>query len=534
MPSLKITLVIVFTSAALSCQETGMNGKTDNSTDSTKEDQAVNSKSYPINIYTQNQMQKITLWGHDIKQKGKAQNLTVAACRQIFQSGEFNLLRIPIYAMAHNADGSVKEDYLISMELTHNNNAQWEKIPYEGEWFSFKNRTHNKHMKGFKDNALEMDTSRDNSHQTQWKLVDAAGDGWFHIENRAYNKYIKGNPNGDISLAETSNRGSWTQWKLVDTGNGYYYIENRAQNKNLKGDGNAYKPIIEAINRAKTNGRPALYASHKIYDSKDQSTFRNANFGPFYSSGSIDVVGFAACIDAYLAYMYDKTGETVKYLAPRCELGNHWTSNDFIQVVNYLTNPPLIVSPEAAYTVNSESFWKDVAHVTDIKSTHNKDNSPLWPSKARYDWDGETVGGDNEKFIKLFYKLNEAFYKGEVTGIVFWGDTHLNNTDDNNNNGSFRRELVKASAYNLIKCDAASGPEGSAIAFQTAEKNEIKIFYSSTEPVVFNFDRKLYSGSIPADASNVTHTSFEMNATGVKDYHSFIIKFTDNDGPGTD
>src|SRR5690606_12769771 len=57
---------------------------------------------YRAKIFPKSRRQMITTWGHDIKQEGRAANLTVSACRQIFQDGRFNILRIPFYSAAHN------------------------------------------------------------------------------------------------------------------------------------------------------------------------------------------------------------------------------------------------------------------------------------------------------------------------------------------------------------------------------------------------------------------------------------------------
>src|SRR5690606_33653507 len=134
----------------------------------------------------------------------------------------------------------------------------------------------------------------------------------------------------------------------------------------------------------------------------------------------------------------------------------------FVNTVNALKNPPVIAGREAAYADHSEKFWTPaVQGVVAIKSTHNKENSPVWPDNSAFAWDGGTVGGSQNQFMSLFFKLHEAFYKGRVTGIVFWGDTHLNNTPDNGKNGPFRRELVSSSAYHLIGCEASLDTGGS-------------------------------------------------------------------------
>ncbi|MBC9797176.1 fascin domain-containing protein [Sinomicrobium weinanense] len=473
--------------------------------------------------------QKITRWGHDIKQGRKARNLTVEACKQLFENGRYNLLRIPIYSNAHNPDGTVREDYLTGLLPTTNStdNVQWETVHTEGDWFYLKNKAYNKYVRGLNTDAVEIDAVSYTGSWTQWKLVDA-GEGWYHIQSKGHpNKHLRGDHQGNITLVNNTNSiGTWTQWKLVDAGNGYHYILNRGQNKYLSGGGNEYDLIIDAINRAKNNGDPDLYASHKIYDNSDHSTDRNANFGPFYTENGIDIRGFSASIDAFMDYIETHTGKTVKYLAPRCELGAHWTPADFIDIVNSLNISPLIVSPEAAYAINGDKFWTSgVQEVTDIKSTHNKENSPQWPLNSKYDWDGETVGGNQENFIKLFFKLHEAFYKGEVTGIVFWGDPHLNNTDDDDNNGPFRRELVAASEYNLLGCSIAKDEDASVIAFATGDENKIKVFYASMKPVYLNFDRNIADSGFPNGTMNKAATSFVMPPTGETHYRSFIVEF---------
>ncbi|RAV28109.1 fascin domain-containing protein [Sinomicrobium soli] len=472
--------------------------------------------------------QKILEWGHDIKQGGSAAKLTAGACQQIFQNGRFTILRIPIYSNAHNPDGSVRENYntgLMPLSVS-SDEVQWEIIPTDGGWFHLKNKAHNKYARGLNTDVLEIDSTSYTGSWTQWKLVDA-GNGWYYLQNRGHtSKHLRADNDGNITLYDNTSTGSWTQWKLTDTGNGYSYITNKGQNKYLSGGGNEYDKIIEVINTAKTNGDPDLYASHKIYDNTDHNTNRNINFGPFYTSNGIDAGGFAASIDAFLDYIQTHTAKTVKYLAPRCELGSHWTPQKFVDVVNNLTHSPLIVSPEAAYAINSDSFWTtDVQNLTDIKSTHNKENSPQWPLNSEYDWDGETVGGNQDNFLSLVFKLHEAFYKGKVTGIVFWGQTHLNNTDDDNNNGPFRRELVAASEYNLVKCSISENEEAAVIAFATDDPDEIKVFYASTEGLTLSFDRSVKSSSVPSEASGITASSFDMPATGKSDYGSFIVEF---------
>jgi|GEM_PF-3895351 len=482
---------------------------------------------YVANLFPKDQRQLIGMWGHDIKQEGKAENLTVEACQQIFQTGRFNVLRIPFYSAAHNLDGSVRENYLTQLVSNDSvdNTVAWEKIPITGEWFYLKNIAHQKYLRAISDNSVEIEDTTATGNWTQWRLIDA-GNGWFHLQSRGFvNKYLSGNNNNEVRMVASTQTGSWTQWKLIDAPNGKYYINNRGLTKRMKGGGNAYTSIIAAINRAIQNGNPDLYASHKIYDSGDFSTSRNSNFGPFYTTSGINTSGFAASIDTFLDYIYAHTGKQVKYLAPRCELGNFWTPENFVSVVNKLSNPPLIVGPEAAHAVNSESFWTPaVQAVVDIKSTHNKENAPLWPDSTMFDWDGETVGGSQGKFISLVFKLHEAFYKGGVTGIVFWGDTHLNNTIDDGDNGPFRRELVAASTYPLIGCQPSSDTAASVIGFETAQSDRFKLFYCSTKTVQFNFDQEIQLSSIPTDAVNITANSFCLPATGSVAYRSFEIE----------
>ncbi|MBC9797170.1 RICIN domain-containing protein [Sinomicrobium weinanense] len=486
----------------------------------------VGASDYSMQVNTQNQMQKITQWGHDIKQDNKAANLTVAACQQIFQNGKFNLLRIPIYGQAHNPDGSVKEDYLVRMApvSVQDNTTKWEIIPAQNDWFYIRNTAYNQYIKGFDDDAVEIAPTTNTGSWTQWKLVDA-GDGWSYIKSRGLQKYMRGKSNNAIHLTDATSTGVYTQWKLVDTGDGYRYIENRGHNTYIQAGGNPYEAIVDAINRAKSNGNPDLYASHKIYDSQDFRTYHNVNFGPFYTTNGIDATGFASAIDAFIDYIYAQTGKTIKYLAPRCELGNHWTTDDFIQVVSNLTHSPLIVSPEAANCTNSVDWWPAVSRVTDVKSTHNKELAPDWPAGAEFNWNGETIGGNSEKFYRLINEFNQSFYKGKVTGVVFWGDPHLNNTNEDNNNGPFRRELVEASSYPLVQCDTVSYSYGAAaIAFKTDTADKTKIFYGALGTVNFTFDGILNVSSIPADATGITGSSFIMNATGSQDYRSFTVK----------
>ncbi|RAV28110.1 fascin domain-containing protein [Sinomicrobium soli] len=477
-------------------------------------------------------VQKITDWGHDIKQDGNAENLTEEACTQIFENGRFNILRIPFYSNAHNPDGSVRDNYKTGlMPLnTSSGEVQWDTISTEGNWFYIENKTFNKRARGIiyttGQSILEIDTTSYMDNWNQWKLVDA-GNGWYHIENRGHSgKHLRADNNGNITLTDNTSTGSWTQWKFTDAGNGYFYIANNGQNKYLSGGGNEYDKIIDVINIAKVNGDPDLYASHKIHDHADHSTERNINFGSFYTPNGIDTDGFAASIDAFLDYIQTHTGKTVKYLAPRCELAQHWERAEFIDIVNKLTHSPLIVSPEMSLAGNSDVFWNnDAEQVTDIKATHNKKLTAPWPANSEYDWDGETIGGNQDTFINLVYKLHEAFYKGKVTGIIFWGQTHLNNTDDDNNNGPFRRELVSASAYNLVNCSVAEDPDSAVIAFTTEDPDKVKVFYASTETIHLRFDRDIDNTSVPAEASGITTKGFDIPATGKSDYGSFIIAF---------
>jgi len=479
-----------------------------------------------VNIYSQNQMHKITQLGHDIKQDGKVENLTIDACQQIFETGKFSILRIPMYAMAHNLDGSIRENYLIKMVPAdiQETSITYEKIPVDNEWFYLRNIELNKFIKGFDDDLIEMASTSYTGPWTQWKLVDA-GNGWFHIINKGLKKFIRGSDFNRIELVDTTSTGTWTQWKLIDNGNGDFYIKNKGHNTFLKGGGNEYDPIIAAIIRAKNNGNPNLYLSHKRYDSDDFKTYRNSNFGPFYSSSEINASGFADAIDFLVSYIYSNTGKAVTYIGPRCELGSFWDTTKFVEVVNNINSSASIVSPEAAYAINSNSFWSnEIENITDIKSTHNKAKAPDWPNESIYDWNGETIGGNGEELNRLINELNQSFYKGKVSGVVFWGDTHLLNTFDDDNNGPFRRELVDALDNNLVECDATCyEDDGTAIALKTNITNQIKVFYSSSSGTNLTFDGIIDPSSIPADASNVLPNSFVLDATGKDSYRSLSI-----------
>ena len=178
-----------------------------------------------VNIYYKQQMHKVTTWGHDIKQGGKAARLTNDACKTLFVNNRFNLLRIPIYCNSHNANGSVKSN-------------------------------------------------------------------------------------------------------------------------------NQYGPIIAAIKRAKNNGNPQLYASVKIYWPEDKSITNNDTWGPFLKSdGLIHATNYAKCLDAYIAYIKQQTGLTVKYLAPVCEQHKAVPTYKFRQIcerkkknVTIVKNQPKIIT----------------------------------------------------------------------------------------------------------------------------------------------------------------------------------------------
>jgi hypothetical protein len=485
------------------------------------------SAQYELQINTRNQMHKVTKWGHDIKQEGKVYNLTATAAQKIFQNGNFNLLRIPFYCLAHNADGSVKEDYLILLDDTNrqDNTTRWKKITSEGDWFYLKNIQYNKYLKGYDNDYLEIAPTSFNGPWTQWKLVDT-GNGWYHLLNRGLNKYIKGLSDTTLELVDTSNTEDYVKWKLIDDGNGNYYIDSKGHNSYLRGDGNAYEPIIEAINIAKVNGDPELLASHKIYG-YDNSTYNNRNYGPFYTTGNLDPVGFASAIDAFLDYIELHTGKTIQYLAPRCELGNDWTTSEFISVVNNLTNTTSIVGPEAAYAINSENWWSSVQSVVDIKSTHNKEGASNWPIGAEFQWNGETIGGNGSEFYEFFNELNQSFYRGKVSGVVFWGDTHLL-APGVNETGDFRHELLDASAYNLVECNSPDITDpASAIAFETNVANQFKVFYSievGTQATLrFNFDGIIDATTLPLGAYEIQTNSFLLDVTSSPAYGSFDI-----------
>lgn len=136
-------------------------------------------------------------------------------------------------------------------------------------------------------------------------------------------------------------------------------------------------------------------------------------------------------------------------------------------------------------------------------------------------------GGEGDKFSNLFFKLHEAFYKGGVTGIVFWGDVHLTSTPDGGNNGPFRRELVEASRFPLIRADIASDRDRSVIAFATENPDSVHVFYCATEPIRLEFDRPLNPDGIPREASGITTNGFDMPPTGNTDFGSFILSFSD-------
>lgn len=489
---------------------------------------AVNS--YQVTITTSEQMQKIQQWGHDIKQEGRVKNLTTQACQEIFAHDNVNLLRIPIYPNAHHGDGSVRENYFVRLGETsiQGNIAKWDTIAASNSnWFHIRNVAHDYYLRGVNYKDIEIDAKSYQGTWTQWRFVDA-GNGWFHIERKGTQQYLRGLASNDrVELVDSDQTGSWTQWRFVNAGNDQFYIENKGHSKYLIGDGSQYDPIIAAINRAKVNGGPDLFASHKIYNSKDMGVTRNIEFGPFYTTSGVDVQGYSACLDAFMNYVYDQTGETVKYLAPRCELGNYWTTSSYIQVVNNLQHTPLIVGPEAARAVNSEPFWTNaVAEITDIKSSHNKgqDPPPAWPTSFKCVWNGETAGVTANAINEFIYEMNQSFYNGEVIGVILWGDAHLPNTNDNGKSGPLRRDLITASKYNLVKCDAAASPDAGAIAFETEVQDKFKVFYCSTNTMQFTFDQNLKPGSIPSGASNITSNSFEMAATGTSDYGIFTIE----------
>lgn len=484
---------------------------------------------YEIHIYTMNQMQKITTWGHDIKQDNKALSLDEAACQKLFRDGSFNLLRIPFYSRAHNIDGTVQEDHLVSLNReVLDNSSQWEKITTEGDWFGLRNVAHDKYLTGFENGFLEMASTDLTGDWNEWKLVDTQeGDGWSFLENRAFGTRARGEQSLLLELAPTSNTGSWVQWQLNDVGNGNVHIRNRGLTSNIIGAGNAYGPVINAINFAKANGNPELLASHKIYG-YHKTLGNHPTWGAFLTENGIDEDGFAASIDEFIDYIKLKTGLEIKYLAPRCEQGNDWKPSNFVNIVNKLTHSTIIVGPEGAYTSNSDDWWPTIQSLVDIKATHNKGERPNWPEGSAYDWNGETSGGyNNETFYEFFNELNQSFYKGKVSGVVFWGDTHL--LDQQQNRVSrFRNELLKASEYSLIECNAVDiSNYAAAIAFETADVDQYKIFYSVEYEVEgsirFNFDNELDISMLPQGAYDITKTSFMLDLSSNDFYGSFDV-----------
>ncbi|MCC2685694.1 MAG: Carbohydrate binding module (family 6), partial [Paenibacillaceae bacterium] len=65
-----------------------------------------------IKITAESLSQKITDWGYDIKQGGKATGLTTARAQEVFVTDGMDILRIPIYAaLAHPSNGTVTGSY---------------------------------------------------------------------------------------------------------------------------------------------------------------------------------------------------------------------------------------------------------------------------------------------------------------------------------------------------------------------------------------------------------------------------------------
>ena len=477
-----------------------------------------------VSVYTQETVQQITGWGHDIKNSYTAYNLINEACQQIFRDGRFNILRIPIYCNAHNADGTFRDNYNVDLEPKTSTGGwvQWKQVPTDGEWFHLESKAHGTYLKGWDDNDAELAATSNTGHWTQWRLVDA-GNGWSFLENRGHSKYLWSGGFA-VELNEKTSDGSWSQWKLTDAGDGWLFIENNGHNKYLQGGGTEYDKIIEAINRVKNNGNADLYASVKIYWPADQSLSRNDTWGPFLKSdGLIHATNYAACIDNYIDFFQAKTGQTVKYVAPICEQSGPVPTYKFKQIVERMNHQPLIIGPEHWGVRGSEEYWDaNLAAVVDLTATHNKDHN--WVTGAKYDWNGETKGGSGDEFINLIKELNQSVYEGEVNTIVWWADQHLLNTNDGGNNGPFRRSLIAASEFNPVRCNvAARNSAGVVMAFETANTNEYKVFYAGTESVTINFDIKIEPSSIPASATAISDQSFTMPATGKQSYGEFTV-----------
>jgi len=478
-----------------------------------------------IEIHPGEPLQKLDSWGHDIKQGYHADNITSDAARQIFEEGRFGLLRIPIYCNAHHSDGSLRADYLVEMASTDQTgpSTQWQRVPAEGDWFYLLNKEHDKYLKGWSDDDVELASHSNEGSWTQWKLVDA-GSGWYHLESRGHGKYLR-TSGRNVHLAESSSTGSWTQWKFQDAGDGWSYLESKGHEKYLKGGGSEYDKIIGAINRASDNGQPELFASVKIYWPEDQNTGRNETWGPFLNeNGLLNVTGYAAACDSLFNHIERKTGERIDYLAPVCEQTEAVPPYKFEQVAGQINHDPLIVGPEKWGLSGSESYWdSNLESVVDVKSTHNKDVD--WIEGARYNWNGETKGGNNEEFFNFFKELNQSIYEGQVNRIVLWADFHLEHTDDDNRNGPFRRALTQASQFRVLKSTVAGkNSPVAAIAFQTDKENEIKVFYAGTEEADFRFSEKIDVASIPDEATNVDSLTFSMPATGNQDFVMFTVQ----------
>lgn len=482
-----------------------------------------------IQIQSDEPVQKIEEWGHDIKQGYHADRLTVQACQQIFQDSRFNILRIPVYCNAHKSDGSLRRNYLVETAESVENEAimQWQKVSAEGEWFYLLNKAHEKYLKGWGDDDVELADTNNQGSWTQWRMIDA-GDGWYHIESKGHEKYLRSSGT-DVHLEETSSTGGWTRWKFLDAGDDWFRIESKGHQNYLSGGGSEYDKIIEAINRAKENGRPGLFASVKIYWPEDASTGRNETWGPFLNEdGLLDASRYASACDAYMDHIQEETGQTVDYLAPVCEQTGAVPTTRFRDAAEALKHDPLIVGPEKWGVQGSQQYWDSVLRETvDVRSTHNKDYD--WVPEAIYDWNGETKGGREEEFINFFKELNQSVYEGQVEAVVLWADWHLNNTEDDNRNGPFRRELVEASAYHPVNTTIADkDAEAVAMAFQTGTKNKLKVFYSGLNDVTFNFAEKIDESSLPEEAFGVSGYSFSMPATGDQDYRSFTFEMADD------
>ncbi|MEP2773888.1 MAG: hypothetical protein ABJH05_17170 [Fulvivirga sp.] len=295
-----------------------------------------------------------------------------------------------------------------------------------------------------------------------------------------------------------------------------------------------YDAIVQSLQtiiaNCKSNGvdPPDIYISPKI---GAEPPFED--WGPFLNDdGVVDIHRYFLAIERLVDYLTQKLELNISYLALTCEKTINQLPPELFNKLKVLVqkkykNMKLVAGEGVAVGpvdlsngINrSVEYWPRINQRKTILSTHNKNNR--WSIDAMdvtCDWNGESIGPAN--LLDHFIEMNQSFYIGEVSGVVFWGDGFI---DSEGLGSEFRKDLMNYKNYRLLKTSHSNKNSKSSVIAYKVTSNKVLILTASKDRYYIKFNRPI--SNAPKFARIVDNFTVEINIDGNLAYNKGIFVF---------